>query len=341
MQMNYPALIKRLDTGQLGSIYFFYGSEDLLVERALEKVKTIALSSGSADFNLSIFRAGDGDTDWTAFADALISLPLIPTHRVVILKDLARAIRSKNVQKLIERAVDHPENDLTLIMIELDSDFVKKSFGEKLLKNSENVTSVVFNPLTHEELEKELIQFAATFSKKLNQEALERILAETDPSLRDLLSKLEVLIFFIGDKDTIDSSDLEASLVFTREIEIFSLMQAIGKRDVTQTRRVLQYILRSKEELGTLLHLLYRQIWALYRMKYLQEQKVPNSNWQAYLNLRPAFLDRRYREYLPNYSRAELGRSLEKLTQIDLARKTQSPPDDLLLTTLTESLLNP
>jgi len=53
--------------------------------------------------------------------------------------------------------------------------------------------------------------------------------------------------------------------------------------------------------------MLFRQTWALYRMKYLQEKKVSPARWQEELDLRPAFLEKRYRQYLPHYTRGELG----------------------------------
>ncbi|MCX6640128.1 MAG: DNA polymerase III subunit delta [bacterium] len=341
MILNYTTLIKQLDNQRLDPVYFFHGPEDLLIERALEKIKVVVLNSGAFDFNWNVFRAGDGEVDWSAFADTLVSLPLIPSQRIVILKDLARAIRTKTVQKLIDSILKSPPEDLTFIMIENDPDFIKKSFGEKLQKSHDSITVVAFNRLNSEELEQQLIGYAGSFGKQISPEAMERILSETDPSLRELLSKIEVLILYVGEKSVIEVSDVEASLVFTREVEIFSLLRALGKKDQTETRKSLQYLLQGRTEIGALIHLLYRQTWALYRMKYLQEQKVSSASWQQQLNIRPAFLERRYREYLPHFTRSELGRSLEALAKADLSRKTQSPPDDLLLNTLTESLLQP
>jgi DNA polymerase-3 subunit delta len=334
--MTYQELMTRLDQGRIESSYFFSGPEDVLIERALARLKAKAIDPGTEEFNWSSFRADD-EMNWAVFADALTSLPLLASRRVVVLKHAGKASSAKGAISVIERTIKQPSPDLTLVLIEPEAD-EKKALYRKWM---ESCTTVHFPNPKPFELQKYLREYAADFQKVITDEALSRILSDSSPNLRDLLSKLEVLVFYIGNKEVIEAVDVETCTVFSREVEIFKLLQAIGSRDSNLARQTLQQLLRSRSDTGAMIHLLYRQTWALYRMKYLQEKKVPPAQWSTQLNLKPQFLEKRYREYLPHYSRRELGRSLELLAQADMQRKTSAAGDDQIFWMLTENLLNP
>ena len=335
--LSYQSFMKALGEGQLQPTYFFYGPEDVLVERVLKRLKEVALEAGSEDFNWNFFRSDADDMDWGVFGDALTSLPLLASRRVVILKGVNRILHNKGVAKLIESALRQPPQDFVFVLIEENPDF-KKSFYRMVAETS---TLVAFPIPTLVQLQDYLEDFAAGFGKKIPDNTMDRILTDTNPSLRDLLSKLEILIFYVGDKKTLEPKDLEACTAFTREVDVFKLLQALGKRNEAEVRLIAEQLLQSKFDPGMLISLLHRQIWAMYRMKYLQEKRIPNWKWQEQLNIKPQFLEKRYRQYLPNYTRAELGRSIEILCQADKLRKTSAVQDDYILHTLTENLLKP
>ena len=334
--ITFRELWDQLGQGSVAPCYFFYGPEDVLIDRSLQLLKEAAIEPGTEDFTWSIFRADD-EMDWSSFADALTSLPLLAFKRVVVLKHAGKASTAKGAQSVIERTLQQPSADLTLVLIEMEAND-KKALYRKWM---ERCTSVYFPQPKPFELQKFLIDTAGKFHKKVTEEALSRILADSNPQLRDLLSKMEVLIFFVGDKNTIEASDVDACTVFSREVEIFKLLQAIGCRDAPLARLTLHQLLSGRGDIGGLIHLLYRQIWALYRMKYLAEKKVPAAQWSAQLNLKPPFLEKRYREYLPHYSRRELGISLELLAEADAHRKLWAADDEQIFWMLTENLLDP
>jgi DNA polymerase III subunit delta len=334
--MTYSELLTRLDQGKIDPCYFFYGPEDVLIEKVLKRFKAVALEPGTEDFTWDSFRADD-EMNWVAFADALTSLPLLASRRVVVLKHAGKASSAKGAVAVIEGAIQQPSPDLILVLIEAEAD-EKKAFYRKLMGSCTTVHFPYPKPF---EMQKYLRDYVAEFHKDITNDALSRILSDSSPSLRDLFSKLEVLVFYLGEKATIEAADVEECTIFSREVEIFKLLQAIGSRDAAGARLTLQQMLRSRADTGGLIHLLYRQIWAMYRMKYLQEKKVPAAQWQSHLNLKPQFLEKRYREYLPNYSRRELGFSLEMLAQADFQRKSSAAGDDQIFWMLTENLLNP
>lgn len=335
--LSFPDLIKDLEAKKLNTAYFFFGQEDVLMERALKRMKEVALEPGAADFNWNVFRADADDIDWSAFADALTSMPLLATRRVIVLKRTGKALRNKSIIRLIENAVTTPAPDMILVLIEENPD-LDKSFYKVLAKHCACVEFPLLRPA---QIQQVLKDFAADFDKEIAEAALERILADTDPGLRELLSKLEVLIFYVGEKKVIEPADVEECTAFTREVEIFKLLQALGSRNASEARLVADQLSSRKVELGALISMLYRQIWALYRMKYLQEQRIPNWKWSDMLKIRPAFLEKRYRTYLGNYSRPELGRSIEIIAEADKLRKSSAVQDDYILRTLTERLLEP
>jgi DNA polymerase-3 subunit delta len=330
------ALSRTLDKGEMSSAYFFYGPEDYLIENALGNIKKAAIEPGTEEFNWHIFRADADPVDWNAFADCLSSLALIPARRGVVLKGVNKALRTKSIVQLIENTLKGPDPDLVLILVEHDPD-LKKSFYKLLMQYC---ISVHFPPPDTTTIQRYLSEYASKFGKELSTAALEKILTETDPSLRELLQKLEVLIFYLGDEEIITPEAVEECTAFTKEVEIFNLLQALGQRNTTECYRIIEQLTQKRVDFSSFFILLYRQLWALYRMKYLQEQRVPNWKWHEWIDIRPKFLEKRYRQYLPHFTRKHLGYSLEVLAETDHLRKTTAVQDDFFLRTLTNKILH-
>ncbi len=335
--LTYNALLERIGKGDIAPAYFFFGEEDYLVERALHSIRESVIAEAEAAFTWSLFYADADDMDWNQFADTLTSLPLIPARRVVVLKRCERLLRKKNVLSVVESALQHPAEDLTLILVQSDPPDRRKAFYELVLQKA---LVVVFPALKPPELERYLHQYAASFGKSLSPEAVRRILTDSQPNLRELSSKLDILINYAGEKKNIEPDDVESCTAFTREVGIYNLLDALGKRDAAAVRRIVEQLVQRKVDMGMLIPLLYRQVWTMYRMKALQDQRVPDSKWKERITVKPAFLERRYRGYLPRYSRRQLGQALEVLAQVDIARKSTSVQDDYLLRTLTEQILS-
>jgi DNA polymerase-3 subunit delta len=335
--LTYSSLLQRLEKGEIRPAYFFFGEEEYLVERALLKIKEIAVNQSEEAFNWNLFYADADDMDWNLFADALTSLPLIPTRRVVVLKHCERLLKKKNALPIVENALQHPAEDLTLILIQSDPPDQRKKFYDLILRQAE---IVAFPPLKSVELERYLQQYAKHYGKSISPDALQRILTDSQPDLRELSSKLDILISFAGEKPTIEPDDVESCTAFTREVGVYNLLDALGRKDAVSARRIAEQLIQRKIDIGGLIPLLYRQVWTMYRMKYLQDQRVPNSKWKEKITVKPAFLERRYRGYLSRYSRRQLGKALEVIAEADIARKSTSVQDDYLLRTLTEQLLS-
>ncbi len=335
--LTHTEFLAELNSGKLHPNYFFFGTESFLMDEALKRLKEAVLEPGAADFNYDLFRAGDDTMNWQAFSDALTSLPLLSSRRLIVLKQTGKALRVKGVPSLLEKAIENPQPDRLLLLVEEESELK----GAQLKKLAEHCVVVHFAVPKPQELLKYMRDFAGRFGKEISEDALSRILMDSNPNLRDLYFKLETLVFYIGEKTTIEVQDVEECTVFSREIEIFKLLQAIGMRDASGARSVLHRLVESRGDLNALIFLLYRQTWALYRMKFLQEKKTPPSQWQMQLNIQPPFLEKRYREYLGRYSRSELGQALESLAEADLARKASAMGDDRIYWCLIEKLLNP
>jgi DNA polymerase-3 subunit delta len=334
--LNYETLKSNLDRGEISSLYFFYGPEAYLIDSALDAVRKVSVEPGAEEFNWSTFRADADTIDWSAFADCLSSLALIPTRRGVVLKGLNKALRNKSVVQLIENTVKGSDPDLVLVLVEQDPD-LKKSFYRFLLKEC---TCVHFPPPDANTIQKYLSEYAGTFGKEISEAAFEKILTETDPDLRSLLQKLEVLIFYLGDEKVITPQAVEACTAFTKEVGIFNLLQALGRRDTAGCYEIIEQLSKNRVDVSSFFVLLYRQLWAMYRMKYLQDQRVPNWKWHEWIEIKPKFLENRYKQYLAHYTREQLGYALEALAETDNLRKTTTVQDDLLLRTLTSKILH-
>ena len=68
-----------------GSLYFIYGKERFLVDRALEMVKGKVLQPATRDFNYDSFQGKEADAQ--KIAEAARTLPMMAKRRLVLVRD--------------------------------------------------------------------------------------------------------------------------------------------------------------------------------------------------------------------------------------------------------------
>ena len=82
--MDYHTLLKQLHKGEIHEVYFFYGEEKLLQDKALKTIEQQILPEGLEDFNKDIVAGGVCTPK--QIAEMAMNLPFMAERRLLIVQ---------------------------------------------------------------------------------------------------------------------------------------------------------------------------------------------------------------------------------------------------------------
>ena len=109
-----------LARGAPAPAYYLAGSEGLLKDDALAAIVTAVLDPGLRDFNLDFVSAAQIDPE--GLAAACSTLPMMASHRVVVLRDVEAWKRKTKAKDAAVAYLEHPSREAVLVMIQGNDD---------------------------------------------------------------------------------------------------------------------------------------------------------------------------------------------------------------------------
>jgi DNA polymerase-3 subunit delta len=176
------SLFRSLKKGDLASVYYFHGPEDLLKEEAVQAVLDRALDPGLRELNLDHRSAGQLDA---AEVHALCNtLPMLSERRVVLLRDVEAWKRKTTGRSELLRYLEHPSPATVVIMVQGSGE---ENEDRELGRNAYVVR---FDPLPAERVSRWVLHHADKLGVTLEPEAAEHLVRSVGADLRALASEL-------------------------------------------------------------------------------------------------------------------------------------------------------
>lgn len=116
-------------------------------------------------------------------------------------------------------------------------------------------------------LKAEIDHLLSQHGKKLEAEAFLLLEKKTGFDIRMFINELEKVIVYVGDRKTITSKDIEAVVQKTREENLFSLTDAISRKDVYGALKLLSDLLEQDHHPLEIIGVIHREIRNLYLAK--------------------------------------------------------------------------
>lgn len=342
------------------NIFLFYGEEDFLIDEEIKKLV------GSGSLNIETFDGLRGPMD--KIINSIASVSLLLGERVVIVKDpwflkTQRAnlpagrqggARSEEVGEEGEEgeegkgAGDKGIEQLAQVLGSLAGGVrvVFVVYGnadrrKKLFKVIEKLADVrEFKPYAEweqEKLESWIIRKVNSSGKKIGGGAAELLMDISGASLRALSSEIDKLVTYVGDRGSIEESDVKA-VASSGEISAYSLVSALRDRNTHSSIEALTRLIRDNVEPVPLIGLMASQFRMLLQVKSLKDARLSPSQISQRLGANPYFV-RKCSENSHHYSLAEMKNILELLHNADLKIKTgYGSPRSILEMTIIEIL---
>lgn len=258
------SVFRSLSQRKWDQIYFVIGEERYFSDRLLSQFRSLITGESLREFNESLFYGSE--LDGPTFIDTLQTLPVMSDYRLVILKEA------------------HLVNEKVWAML---SDLRRESFqstvlvcqGHSLDRRKKSIKNLVESSTLVEcqtPTEAARAPWIRTLAKEkeldLDSEALAFMVQMGGNSLEEIERDLEQVSLFYGEKRRLNAADLGAVLERHREESIFSLAEAVGKKDRTQALYSYQRLQSQGENEVAIVALLARHLRLLLKVKWGRQQ---------------------------------------------------------------------
>lgn len=314
----------------LKPVYLLYGDE-FLIEEAIERLKKRLLKENQKQLDFNVFSGLNHSA--RQILQAAETLPFFGEKNLVIVKDFDSLSSSDR-----DKIAGYTENPSQMTCLVLALDKIKK--GSRIVETVKKKGQVYeFKSLRRHEIPNWVRGKFLRQGKEIRPDAIRYLIDAAGSSLRDLLSEIEKISLFVGDKKEVDREDLESAVSPKAESNIFDLIDALGHRNRRRALKVLNQLLDIGEPPQRIFYMILRQFRLLLKTKALAGRGKSLSVLAGELGL-PYFLVEKYLEQSANFSLKQLRGIYEMLWQTDLKVKKGQQPPQLALELLIVQILS-
>jgi DNA polymerase III subunit delta len=328
-------------------VYFLFGPEDFLIEEETKKLLDQTLSPSARGFNLHIFSGQDHTSQ--EIAQAAQTLPMFSKYRFILVSDVDQ-FDEEEIKPLIEY-IQNPSPSTCLVMVAQTSGPWKKH--QRQIEKVGVVTE--FSRLKGRSLVSWVRKRMAEKGKTLSEEAADYLLEVVGDHLHDLENALEKAFLSVGEKKTVDLSDVEGLASEVKISTVFDLMDAIGHQNLEKALGILEKAMESrtipfKKDEGSskrmddpvplLLSMMARQYRNIWRVKEIASRRLGPAEVANALSMSPWNV-RKLMEQGKYFSEASLREGILRCHETDLLIKKGRGPKDLLVEKLVIDLCRP
>jgi DNA polymerase III subunit delta len=313
-------------------LYVLHGDDELRRGEWLAEIRnTVALDEGLAGLNTASL-SGESLTAEELQA-ACSTVPFLADKRLVIVDNLAARLEPKGEARkgAPPRAPrEGPEKRLLAYLTQVPptTDLVLaeerplsplNAFVVAAVEAGGRVVALNLPRPDSQELRQWLAARARLHGAQLLPEALEAILAFGGNNLRLLDGELAKLAAY-ADGSPIRAEDVRLSVSYAREVNVFDMVDALGRRDTRSALCRLHELLAEGEAAGYLFVMIARQITLLLRARELLDAGTPPASLAGDLGVH-RFVAQKVGDQARNFSALRLRALHEQLLQLDWAAK--------------------
>jgi DNA polymerase-3 subunit delta len=247
-------------------IYLIHGNEEYFVSKAAELLIENAVQSSEREFNIDIFD-GTEDTSEEVLSSSL-SFPFIGERRLVVVRRFDKMDKKSRIDIANHLSELPATTVLCLVCGEI------KMSDEPYKRISTAAATFALNRLGTADLSEYAIEVAKSFGKILDLDLVNLLIELTDGSVGDLVSEIEKLSIFTGDRKKITADDINASVGWSKSYNVFELQRAIGQRDIKRAQEIAHRMLDVGEKAIYINYMLAKYLVSLMQVKHLLKRGI-------------------------------------------------------------------
>jgi len=217
-----------------------FGKEDLLLERAVHRLRERVADVADLDFNYATFEGETADPD-LIIADAN-TLPFDSERRLIIVRDVDRMRADQ--RDVLAAYAESPSPTTCLVLVA-----TSVAQSSRLYKAAKAVGVVAeYKAPRWAEYPGWVVDTVASRGRTMPRDGAEALVRAVGRDLRRLELEIDKIIAYAGDRDTLDSSDVDGVVTATAPVSVFDLLDAIGSRNCAGALAALDDVLRAGSE---------------------------------------------------------------------------------------------
>jgi DNA polymerase III subunit delta len=261
--MSHPLLNRHIERRTLKPVYLFFGEEEFLMQRALERLEEAIAAQGGEPPTREVWEAED-----IKLADFLATAregTLWGAGKLLILRGVEAYAADE--LKALSGYLEHPASRTWLVLLsgKLKAREVEKHAVWGRLQRNE--AALGFSRLREGDLYQWLTREAQQLGKSLTLAAAQRLVAMAGDNLFELSRELEKLALYAGEERTLTPALVSQLASHSRTYTIFALVEAIGEPGAHKRLAALDQLLDLGEAPVKILAMLARQVRLLLRVK--------------------------------------------------------------------------
>ena len=316
--MTILELEKELKSNILEGIYLLYGEETFLLESSLKKIKKLF---GEMILGINYIQIDDTnleelipDLQTPAFG---YSKKLVIVKNSGILKKEGKRVNSKlkdikeKISIYLKENIEEVKEYNILIFIE---DEIEKSALYKLIEKEGKICN--FEKQTPAQIVARLKPIYKAYNVSTDETTLKYLIEVCGTAMDKLINESRKLIEYAGDGGKVEKKEIDLLCIKEIEAVIFTLTDALGKKDISHALETLKNLLYNKEPIQKILITLYNHFKKLYLTKLSLEKK---KDIVTVLDLKPnqIFLVNKYKNQANYFTKEELKDVLNELILLD------------------------
>ncbi|MGZ3425808.1 MAG: DNA polymerase III subunit delta [Polyangia bacterium] len=272
-----------LREGEPGPLYFLYGRERYLLDRAVDLLRARVLDPRTRDFNYELFYGKEAGA--SRIAQAARTLPMMAKRRLILVRD-ADEMKADELGGLVSYVSDPaPESCVVFVGEKADQ---RLKFFTAFKKHG---VLVKLDPLYERQLPDFVRGEARARGVAIAPDAVTLIVDEIGAELGQLADAVERLAIFVGEKKQITAEDVDQVVATTRQRSVFDLANAVGAGDRAQALRVLSSMLGARESGVRIVAMLARHLRQLWITSELLQKTRDKFEIAQALGIPPFFAD--------------------------------------------------
>ena len=240
--------------------YLLMGVDEFLLSSAYN---LIVKYSGMQMEDLNLIKFGEGIIDMKDVVRALNTLPVFCDKKIVYLDiRMSKLNELKNIKDLQEY-LECP-NMSSVLIVNLGSNDIK--FIDK------NIESIDCNRLGINIVSLKIKQIANMSNKNISEETIKLLYDYTLGDLAKITVELNKLISYVGDKDSIEISDIKELVTPSLEYQVFELTDALAKKNSIRVYQIISDMKAKKDEFRTLPAIIFSHFRRLFMVALNQDR---------------------------------------------------------------------
>ncbi len=218
---------------QFKPVYWLEGEEPYFIDQVVNYAEHQILDPSEAGFNLTVFYGKDAD--WAAVINACRRYPMFAERQVVILKE---AQQMRDIEKL-EPYIETPLHSTVFVVSYKDKKVDGRSKLAKTLKSKGEMLTT--KKLYDNQLPDWTQNIVQHHGLSINQKALMLLVDHVGNDLSRIENEISKLAVNLAGRKQITEDDIERYIGISKDYNVFELQEAIGRKDLAKTIRIIQY----------------------------------------------------------------------------------------------------